>query len=169
VIAYVPGYVLRAPRDLGETLDLLARDPDAWKPMAGGTDLMVLFNAGTLSHRKLLSLYHLSELKGVIVTPDTVVLGAATTFTEIETDTMLRQEFPGLCEAARLTGGLAIQNRGTLGGNLVNASPAADSLPALMVYDAELELVSAKGARWVSCEAFYRGYRRVALDPGELL
>lgn len=167
--AYVPGYELRAPRDLGETLDLLAGDPDAWKPMAGGTDLMVLFNAGALSHRKLLSLHHHSELKGVIVTADAVDLGATTTFTEILTDTTLRQEFPVLCEAAGLTGGLSIQNRGTLGGNLVNASPAADSPPALMIYEAELELVSAKGARWISCEAFYKGYRRVALDPGELL
>lgn len=167
--AYIPGYELRAPRDLGETLDLLAGDPDAWKPIAGGTDLMVLFNAGALSHRKLLSLWHLSELKGIIVTADAVVLGATTTFTEIERDTTLRQEFPVLCEAASLTGGLSIQNRGTLGGNLINASPAADSPPALMVYEAELELASAKGTRWVSCGAFHTGYRRVALDPGELL
>ena len=167
--AYIPGYELRAPRDLGETLNLLASDPDAWKPMAGGTDLMVLFNAGALSHRKLLSLHHLSELKGVIVTADAVDLGAMTTFTEIEADTTLRQEFPVLCEAASLTGGLSIQNRGTLGGNLVNASPAADSPPALMVYEAELELVSTQGARWVPCGAFFKGYRRVALDPGELL
>jgi CO/xanthine dehydrogenase FAD-binding subunit len=81
----------------------------------------------------------------------------------------LQKEFPMLCQAASETGGLAIQNRGTLGGNIVNGSPAADSPPALLAYDAELELVSLKGARWVSYHGFHTGYKQMIIGTDELL
>ena len=74
-----------------------------------------------------------------------------------------------LCQAASETGGLAIQNRGTLGGNIVNASPAADSPPALLAYDAELELVSKAGARWLPYHGFHTGYKQMDIRPDELL
>jgi len=125
--AFVPAYELRAPPTLSATLELLGSEPGAWRAFAGGTDLMVLFEAGKLAHRKYLSIRHLPELQGIEVTPEHVTLGALTTYTEIQRHETLRQEFPNLRAAARETGGVAIQNRGTLGGNVANASPAADT------------------------------------------
>ncbi len=167
--SFVPGYDLRAPENLSAALTLLEREPGAWKPLAGGTDLMVLFESGKLSHRKFLSIWHLRELGGVEVSPTHITLGALTTYTRVQSDPILQSEFPLLCLAARETGSIATQNRGTLGGNIANASPAADSPPALLVYDAELELVSARGSRWVPYQGFHAGYKRVDLRPDELL
>jgi CO/xanthine dehydrogenase FAD-binding subunit len=167
--AYVPDYELRAPRDLSGALDLLAREPGAWRPFAGGTDLMVLFEAGLLAHKRFVSVWGLGELKGVEVSPAHVTLGALTTYTDVQRDETLRREFPALCRAARETGGWAIQNRGTLGGNVANASPAADSPPALLAYGARLELVSAAGARWLDYADFHTGYKQTAMRDDELI
>ncbi|MFQ5695485.1 MAG: FAD binding domain-containing protein [Terriglobia bacterium] len=167
--AYLPAYDLRAPRTLNEALAVLAREPGAWKPFAGGTDLMVLLEAGTLDHKKFLSLWHLHELRGIEVTPDTVTLGALSTYTQVLRHPVLPREFPLLCQAARATGGVATQNRGTLAGNIANASPAADSPPALLVYDASLELISAQGARTIPYQEFHLGYKHMDLRPEELI
>jgi len=168
--ANVPAYELRALKDLGETLELLRREPGVWQLFAGGTDLMVLFEAGRLAHRRFLSVWHLPELKGIEFTPEHVTLGALTTYTEVRRSEVLLREFPNLCAAARETGGVAIQNRGTLGGNICNASPAADSPPALLVYDAQLELISADGgARWIDYAGFHTGYKQTVRRPDELL
>ena len=110
-----------------------------------------------------------SELSLNQVTDSHVTLGALTTYTEIQDHETLRAEFPMLCQAASETGGLAIQNRGTIGGNIVNASPAADSPPALLAYDAELELVSVKGPRTVPYHSFHIGYKQMDIRPEELL
>ena len=167
--AYVPDYELRAPRDLGDALDTLAREPGVWRPFAGGTDLMVLFEAGLLAHKQFLSVWQLAELRGVEVTDEHVTLGALTTYTDVQRSELLQTEFPALCDAARETGGWAIQNRGTLGGNIANASPAADSPPALLAYDAQLELVSATGARWIDYADFHTGYKQTVMRPDELV
>jgi CO/xanthine dehydrogenase FAD-binding subunit len=167
--AYVPNYQLRTPGALGETLELLSREPGAWKLFAGGTDLMVLFEAGKLPHRNYLNIWNLKELRGIEVTAEHVTLGALTTYTEVQANAVLREEFSMLCQAASETGGLAIQNRGTLGGNIVNASPAADSPPALLAYDAELELISTSGSRWVPYHGFHTGYKQMTMRPDELL
>ncbi|HSC77209.1 MAG TPA: xanthine dehydrogenase family protein subunit M, partial [Candidatus Acidoferrales bacterium] len=167
--AYLPDYELVAPASLAEALALLAREPGTWKPFAGGTDLMVLLEAGKLPHKKFFSVWHLRELKGIEVTREGVVLGALTTYTEVLSHPVLSGEFPLLCQAARETGGVATQNRGTLGGNIANASPAADSSPALMVYDAELELISARGSRRVPYHGFHSGYKKMDLRPDELI
>jgi CO/xanthine dehydrogenase FAD-binding subunit len=98
-----------------------------------------------------------------------VTLGALTTYTQVQAHAVLQQEFPLLCQAAGETGGIATQNRGTLAGNIANASPAADSPPALLVYDAELELVSARGSRWVPYQGFHTGYKKMILRPEELI
>jgi CO/xanthine dehydrogenase FAD-binding subunit len=116
-----------------------------------------------------LSVWQLRELKGVEVTSEHVTLGALTTYSEVQREEVLRREFPSLVAAARETGGWAIQNRGTLGGNIANASPAADSPPALLAYDAELELISARGARWVAYKDFHTGYKQMDMRPDELL
>ena len=167
--AYVPSYQLISPASLGEALDALARDNGTWKPFAGGTDLMVLLEAGKLPHQNYVNIWNLKELRGIEVRDDFVTLGALTTYTEVQEHPVLRAEFPMLCQAAKETGGIAIQNRGTLGGNIVNASPAADSPPALLVYDAELELVSSGGSRWVSYYGFHTGYKQMNIQPQELL
>jgi CO/xanthine dehydrogenase FAD-binding subunit len=165
----LPGYELRAPRSLSDTLELLAREPGVWRAFAGGTDLMVLLEFGLLKHKNFLSIRHLRELKGIEVTREHVALGALTSYTEIQRHETLRDEFPLLSAAARETGGIAIQNRGTLGGNIVNASPAADSPPALLVYDAELELVSTRGTRRLPYHQFHTGYKQMNMQPDELL
>src|SRR5581483_9311924 len=114
--AYLPDYDLRIPASLAEALQLLAVEPGVWQPFAGGTDLMVLLEAGKLAHRRFISLWHLPELRGIEVTDAAVTLGALTTYTQVQAQPVLRAEFPLLCAAASLTGSIAIQNRGTLGG-----------------------------------------------------
>jgi CO/xanthine dehydrogenase FAD-binding subunit len=167
--AYVPSYQLIHSPDLSSALEMLAHEPGVWRPFAGGTDLMVLLEAGRLPHKNYLNIWNLKELRGIEVTDQHVTLGALTTYTEVQQEKVLQQEFPMLCQAASETGGLAIQNRGTLGGNVVNASPAADSPPALLAYDAELELVSLKGARRVSYHGFHTGYKQMIIGTDELL
>lgn len=167
--AYLPAYDLRTPKDLNDALDYLAREPGVWKPFAGGTDLMVLFEAGRLAHSQFINIWNLAELRGIEATPSHVTLGALVTYTDVQAHEVLQSEFPLLCRAASETGGLAIQNRGTLGGNIVNASPAADSPPALLVYDAQLELVSSSGARWIPYRDFHTGYKQMLLRADELL
>jgi CO/xanthine dehydrogenase FAD-binding subunit len=103
------------------------------------------------------------------VAADFVIVSALTTYTEIQRHPALQAEFPLLCAAARETGSIATQNRGTLGGNIVNASPAADSPPALLVYDAEVELISERGVRWVPFHGFYTGYKKMQIASDELL
>ena len=167
--AYLPSYEIISPTNLAEALNLLARDSGQWQPFAGGTDLMVLLESGKLPHRNYLNIWGLDELHGIQVNADDVTIGALSTYTDIQANATLRDEFAMLCQAASETGGLAIQNRGTLGGNIVNASPAADSPPALLAYDAEVELISEGGPRWVPYESFHTGYKKTVMRPDELL
>lgn len=157
-----------SPRDLREALDLLSEDPKL-RPVAGGTDVMVLYAAGKLPRGDLLDLWGIDALRGVTVTDDEIAMGALTTYTEVQEHPVLRAEFPMLVQAASETGGWAIQNRGTLGGNIANASPAADSPPALLCYGASVELISAQGTRAVPYEGFHTGYKQTVLMPGELI
>jgi len=167
--AFIPDYQLTTPASLTDVLTLLNQQLGVWKPFAGGTDLMVLLEAGKLPHRNYVNIWGLNELRGIETTETHVTLGALTTYTEVQADPTLRREFPMLCQAASETGGLAIQNRGTLGGNIVNASPAADSPPALLAYDAEIELVSTRGSRWLPYHGFHTGYKQMHIAGDELL
>ncbi len=167
--AYLPNYEMVTPATLSEALQLLAAAPGVWQPFAGGTDLMVLLEAGKLNHKQFVSLCHLPELRGIAVTNEHVTLGALTTYTQLQGHDVLQTEFPLLCQAAHWTGSVAIQNRGTLGGNIANASPAADSLPALLIYEAELELVSASAARWIRYQDFHTGYKTTVMRRDELI
>ena len=162
-------YALSVPASLRDALAELARDPGA-RPFAGGTDLMVLMEAGHLPPGRYVSLQHCRELIGVTEPADGgVSIGALTTYTEIRNSARLTRDYPLLGLAASETGGVATQNRGTIGGNIANASPAADTPPVLLVYDAELELISATGARRVPYAQFHRGYKKMDLAPGELI
>lgn len=167
--SFVPEYDLRAPASFADALERMASEQAEWQAFAGGTDLMVQLEAGKLPHRKFLSLVNIPEMRGIVVEPAEVTVGALTTYTEILAHPVLQQEFRLLCEAARETGSVATQNRGTLGGNIANASPAADSPPALLVYDAELELVSARGTRYLPYHLFHTGYKKMQLAPDELI
>jgi CO/xanthine dehydrogenase FAD-binding subunit len=165
-----PGeYELVAPRTLPAVLSLLAQEPGAWLPIAGGTDVMVQYSSGKLPSRKLVSIWNLPELRRMDVFVHEVQIGAGCTYTELRESDVIRKEFGLLRTAASWTGGIANQNRGTLGGNIVNASPAADSLPALLVYEAELLIVSARGERRAPYGEFHVNYRQTLLAPDELI
>src|SRR3989441_177695 len=126
----------------------------------GGTDVMVLYSAGKLPNRKLVNIWNIPELRQIEAFPDRIRIGAACTYTALRTHDIVSREFPLLATAASWTGGIANQNRGTLGGNISNASPAADSLPALLVYDAELTLISARGERQLPYQSFHIAYKQ---------
>jgi CO/xanthine dehydrogenase FAD-binding subunit len=158
-----------SPGNLQAVLSLLASEPALWLPIAGGTDVMVLYSAGKLPNRKLINIWNIPELRQIEAFSDRVRIGAACTYTALRRHEIVSREFPLLAAAASWTGGIANQNRGTLGGNIANASPAADSLPALLVYDAELTLISARGERRVAYRNFHTGYKRTALAADELI
>jgi CO/xanthine dehydrogenase FAD-binding subunit len=167
--ASLPSYELVAPENLGAALEMLAREPGVWRPFAGGTDLMVLLEAGKLPHRKFVSIWKFPELRQIEARPESVAVGALTTYTEMQRNEISQREFPLLCRAAYETGSVATQNRGTLGGNIANASPAADSPPALFVYNAEIELISAKGSRRLPYRDFHTGYKKMQMRDDELI
>jgi len=162
-------YELVAPPTLPAVLSLLAENTGAWLPIAGGTDVMVQYSAGKLAARNLVSIWNLPELRRIEDLPGEVQVGAGCTYTDLRESELINRELTLLSSAASWTGGIANQNRGTLGGNIVNASPAADSLPALLVYDAELLLVSARGERRVPYANFHLDYRKTQLAPDELI
>ncbi len=162
-------YKLVSPGNLQDVLSLMASEPAQWLPIAGGTDVMVLYSAGKLPNRKLVDIWNIPELRQIAVFPDRIRVGAACTYTELRQHEIVSGEFPLLAMAASWTGGIANQNRGTLGGNIANASPAADSLPALLVYDAEVTLISVRGERRVAYRHFHTDYKQTAMAPDELI
>ena len=165
----VTEYELTAPGSLDAVLQILADSPDRYTPIAGGTELMVALGAGRLQPKRLISLWNLKELRFIEVTPDAVIIGAATTFADIRRHPIVTAEFFILAQAASWTGSIANQNRGTLGGNIVNASPAADSPPVLLAYDAAVTLVSTRGIRTIPYRDFHLSYKKTVLAPDELL
>jgi len=160
---------LLAPETLSGVLSLIAGEPGEWTPIAGGTELMVAHAAGKLTARKLVSLWGIRELRFIRVDPENIVLGAGSTFYDLRTHPTVSSEFPLLAKAASWIGSVANQSRATLGGNLVNGSPAADSSPALLAYDAEVEVISASGTRRVPYAEFHTGYKHNILAADELL
>lgn len=156
------------PASLEEALCALAADP-ALRPIAGATDLFVEANAGALRGRRFLDLWPLRELARIEANGDMLSIGALATFARIARAELVRARLPLLAEAARQIGGLQIQNRATLGGNIANASPAADSLPVLMVAEAAVVLQSARGERRLPIASFISGYRQTALADGEII
>src|SRR5204862_2280465 len=167
MIPLLDRFQLATPVSPAAALDDLAQHPGA-RPFAGGTDLMVVLEAGHLPPGRYVSLQHCRELVGIQTTSAGIAIGALTTYTGIRDSTMLAG-YPMLAAAARETGGLATQNRGTIGGNIANASPAADTPPALLVYDAELELISATGTRRVPYATFHTAYKQTMLAPGGII
>jgi len=165
--ANVLDYALTAPATLTEALALLS--DGAHTPIAGGTEIMVALNTGRLTQKSLLSIQHLAELRFIRVEPDAIHIGAGTTFTDIRNHAVIAAELPLLIQSASWTGTIANQNRATLGGNICNASPAADTPPALLCYGATVTLISSSGQRTIPYANFHRGYKKTALQPNELL
>ncbi|KAA3611477.1 MAG: carbon monoxide dehydrogenase [Planctomycetota bacterium] len=156
------------PTSLRHALEILSEKPDC-VPLAGCTDLMVMLNAGQPPGRNFLNLGGLKPLRGIELRDDVLRIGALTTFREIRESEFCQRHFPMLVMAAAEIGGPQIQNRGTLGGNVINASPAGDSLPILAVCEAVLLLRSLEQTRRVSFLDFYTGYRTSLRRPEELL
>ena len=158
-----------APGTLAGVLELMAEQPGQWTPIAGGTELMVTHAAGRLPASKLVSLWGIPDLRYIAHRGEIIVIGAGATFTDIRKHAAIAADLPLLARAATWIGSIANQSRATIGGNLVNGSPAADSSPALLVYDAEVELISVRGARRIAYSDFHTGYKQTVLAPDELL
>lgn len=161
-------FELIEPRSLKHALDVL-RDSQPIVPLAGCTDIYVSINAGTPPGGRFLNLWNLDALRGIELRGQTVSIGALTTFSEIIRSPVARKRLPALVAAAREIGAVQIQNRGTLGGNVANGSPAGDSLPVLAATEAIVVLRSADGVRRVRFNEFYTGYRKTVMRPDELV
>lgn len=161
------------PRSLEEALGFAATQalrPGGVTPLAGATDLFVLFNGGQLAPTTFLDLHRIPEL---LQRPrwdgDTYRLHALNTFTECRRDPAVAERLPLLIAAARELGALQIQNRATWAGNIANASPAADGVPALLAYGATVELASVRGRRRVSLDAYFTDYKQSVRAADELI
>jgi CO/xanthine dehydrogenase FAD-binding subunit len=156
------------PRDLFEAYALLAANPS--RPIAGGTDVMVAITGelGPIPDR-MLDLSRIDALRGISLESDALVIGARTTYTEIRRSALCRERLPALVEAAATIGAAQIQNRGTLGGNIANASPAGDTLPILLAADATIMVGGQRGEREIAAADFFVDYRKTALAPDELI
>jgi CO/xanthine dehydrogenase FAD-binding subunit len=161
-----------SPRDLAGAYAALANGSgeDPVRPIAGGTDLMVALTGelGT-SATSLVDLWAIDALRGIANDGGSISLGALTTYTDIRRSALCREHVPALVEAAATIGAAQIQNRGTLGGNIANASPAGDTLPVLLAADAVIVAGSERGEREIPAAAFWTGYRQTALRHDELI
>jgi CO/xanthine dehydrogenase FAD-binding subunit len=166
------GMTVLRPKSAREALTVYARTPDAL-PLVGGTDLMVLWNLGELNDRVMLDLSRISEWSRIEkVAPDrdcALRIGALTTHAALQRHALVRRSFNLLNEACATIGGIQIQNRGTIGGNIANASPAGDTFPPLAVYDARIHVAGATGRRIVPFLDIFAGVKKTTLGPGELI
>lgn len=163
----ISGLDLRRASTLDEAL-LILHD-ERRTPIAGATDLYVGLNFGTLIPRQFLDIWGLDELRTISVHEDTLVIGALTSYASLMQSHLVANRVPMLVQASRLVGGVQIQNRGTLGGNIANGSPAADGVPVLSAADAVIVLRSAGAERRVPVNSFYTGYRATVMRPDELI
>lgn len=165
-------YIMLQPKDYKHLLALLAIDNGKKNVIfAGGTDLMVQFHSGHLRPQRFINIAHLQELnQGIMIDDQVVHIGALTTHAMIRNHSSIQKNFPNLSHAASLVGAAAIQNRGTIAGNIVNASPAGDLLPALLAYEATLEVESLqRGKRSIPYPKFHLGYKKLAIQEDEVL
>jgi len=173
VRSHLADFDVACPRSLAEALALLAEGaakPGSVTPLAGATDLYVLLNAGHLPPTRFVSLSGIPELSRAASWDEgRYTMFALTTYTETRHDARVAAELPLLVSAARELGALQIQNRGTWAGNIANASPAADGVPALLAYDAVVELASVRGRRWIALADYFTGYKQTLRAPDELI
>lgn len=159
---------LLQPRSVADALKML-RDEGPLTPLAGCTDLYVALNFGTLRETRFLDLWRLDPLRRIERRGRALAIGALATFSDLIASPHVRRMLPMLAAAAREIGGVQIQNRGTIGGNVANASPAGDTLPVLAAADAVVVLQSTRATRRVPFNEFYTGYRRTVRRDDELI
>jgi xanthine dehydrogenase small subunit len=164
-----PPPTAQSPQSLSAVYALLSQPGPSARILAGGTDLMVLMNAHVLDEAQFINIWRVDELRGLTDEGAYLRIGALTTYTELIRSHLIQRFVPSLISASKTIGAIQIQNRGTIGGNIMNASPAGDSLPVLAAYDAEVEIGSARGVRRVLFNELYTGYRRTVLESDELL
>lgn len=138
-------------------------------PIAGCTDVFVQLEFGQVPSRRYIDLWGLKELRGITVSNDTLTLGALTTYTDMIRSPEVRAWLPMMIDAARQVGGVQIQTRGTIGGNIANGSPAGDSLPVFAAADAVIVLRNLNHERRVPLTQFYTGYRKTVMHRSELI
>ena len=156
------------PASLDEALEML-RDEGPLTPLAGCTDLYVALNFGTLTDDRFVNLWGLDPLRRIGLRSGVLSIGALATYTDLMRSGAVRRYVPMLAAAARAIGGVQIQNRGTIGGNVANGSPAGDTLPVLAAADAVVVLRGGNDTRRVPITRFYTGYRRSVRRPDELI
>lgn len=160
---------VHSPTTVAEAYKVLAGRADVIKIIGGGTDLMVLLNARTLDCKEFLDIWRVDELRGITEDGSKLRIGALTTYSQLIRSPLINKHVPSLVAASRTIGALQIQNRGTIGGNIVNASPAGDTLPVLAAFDAVVEIGGLRGNRSIAFPQFYTGYRQTLLEPDELV
>ena len=158
-----------APQQLEELLAILAEKKEKAKMLAGGTDLVIALQEGELDYDYIVALHKIPELKGITLSGDTIVIGAMTTHTEVERSPLIRANALLLAQAAAAVGSPQIRNVGTLGGNICNASPAADTVPALIVLDASVKIVSNGSEREMPLEDLFLGMGKTKLGGDEVI
>ncbi len=158
-----------SPRALDEALQLLADHPKRYHILSGGTDLVVRMQDGLIRPKHLLNLTFIPEMKEVFIEENQLAFGAGVTFGEVLENSLFQKYAAPLFQAAKIMGSPQIRNMATLGGNLMNASPAGDSIPPLFVLGAEVCLESVNGIRWVQIENFFTGPGKTLREPSELL
>lgn len=157
-------------RSIEEVLAFLSQHGDQTKIIAGGTDLIPLLRNEDLQPAFVMNILEIEALRGIVEQDHRVWIGPTTTFTEIVESPILSRHFPSLVKAASSVGGPQIRNRGTIGGNIANASPAADVLPAVLAHEGELELSSEKaGKRCLSLVKAIAGPYQPLFRPDEIL
>ncbi|MFH1725718.1 MAG: xanthine dehydrogenase family protein subunit M [Elusimicrobiota bacterium] len=159
---------LLRPRTPQEAVCAFARHPKAI-PLAGGTDFMVAWNAGLLDDNLVLDLTGLKAWSRIRARKNGLLAGALATHTMLREHPEVRSRSPLLAQACATVGGAQIQNRGTLGGNIANASPAGDTFPPLAVYEAVIHAVSPRGRRKIPFSKIFAGVKKTTLDPAELI
>ena len=160
--------IVRRPSTPREALRRFADEPAAL-PLAGGTDLMVTWNMGSLNGRTILDLSRLDRWKTIASQKTAATIGALATHTAIQRHAIVRRHFPLLVQSCATVGGVQIQNRGTIGGNIANASPAGDTFPALAVYEADIIVSSSGGSRTAPFDSMFAGPKQTTLTAGELV
>ncbi|RMG62412.1 MAG: xanthine dehydrogenase family protein subunit M [Chloroflexi bacterium] len=157
-------------RTLSEAADILAREGDQAKCLSGGTDLIVFLREGRRSAKVVVDVKGIPELNQLGYSPkEGLTIGAAVPLHRIYNDAHVIEHYPGLIDAATLIGGIAIQGRATLGGNVCTASPAGDSIPILIAYETTCIVASRNVTKAIPLEKFFVGPGRTVLQPGELL
>jgi len=164
----LPNFNIHRPRTIGEALMLLSELEDA-RPIAGGTDIIPLLRDRVLHAKNLVDLSLIGDLRGIREESSMIHVGPTTTMSQITSSELIKRRAPALVEAARSVGSPQTRNLGTIGGNLCNASPAADSAPALLVLDAEVDLASSEGSRHIMVQEVFAGPKICSLKPEEIL